>query len=150
LSLRRATEADARAVRALTQLAYAKWVAVIGREPLPMTADYERAARDHIIDLHEENGELLALIEMVPGESHLLIENLAVRPMNQGKGLGEALLTHAEDLARSLGLGEVRLYTNAAFGDNLRFYGRHGYAEYRRGSMVAGSITVFMRKVLGG
>lgn len=145
-SLRRAGPDDATAVRALTRAAYAKWVPLIGREPLPMKADHDRAVRDHIVTLCEEDNRLVALIELVPAEDHLLIENLAVEPSQQGKGLGEHLLAHAEDVARSLGLPQVRLYTNAAFGSNLSFYARRGYVEFRRATMVAGSITVFMRK----
>ena len=38
-ALRRAVADDAAAVRVLTREAYAKWVPVIGREPLPMRAD---------------------------------------------------------------------------------------------------------------
>jgi GNAT superfamily N-acetyltransferase len=147
-SLRRATAADAANVRALTRAAYAKWVPLIGREPLPMTADYDRAVADHIIDLWEEGGELLALIEVVPASDHLLIVNLAVRPDQQGKGLGDRLLHHAEGLARSLGFDEIQLYTNAAFVSNLAFYARRGYQEYRRGTVLPGSIAIFMRKRL--
>jgi GNAT superfamily N-acetyltransferase len=66
-----------------------------------MTADYERAVADHIIDLWEEGGQLLALIEMIPAQDHLLIENIAVRPDQQGKGLGGKLLHHAEGIARA-------------------------------------------------
>src|SRR5262245_51581288 len=86
LRLRRATAADAANVRALTRAAYAKWVPLIGREPLPMTADYDAAVVEHMIDLWEEKGELVALIEVVPKATHLLIENIAVRPDQQGKG----------------------------------------------------------------
>lgn len=148
LPLKRATAADAADVRALTRAAYAKWVPLIGREPLPMTADYDRAVADHIIDLYEEDGQLSALIEVVPQPGHLLIVNIAVQPQRQGKGLGDKLLRHAEHLAHSLGFDEVRLYTNAAFASNLAFYSRRGYREYRRGSVLAGSITVFMRKTI--
>jgi GNAT superfamily N-acetyltransferase len=102
LQLRRATAADATNIHALTRAAYAKWVPLIGREPIPMTADYDRAVVDHIIDLWEQNGELLALIEIVRGSDHLLIENIAGRPDQQGKGLGSKLLDHAERLALSL------------------------------------------------
>jgi hypothetical protein len=65
-ALRRAKSTDAANIRMLTRSAYEKWVALIGREPKPMTADYERAVREHIIDLYEEGNQLLALIEMIP------------------------------------------------------------------------------------
>ena len=48
-AVRRAGPADAAAVRELTRAAYAKWVPVIGREPRPMTADYDMAVRDHLV-----------------------------------------------------------------------------------------------------
>jgi N-acetylglutamate synthase-like GNAT family acetyltransferase len=144
--LRRATSADVANVRALTRSAYAKWVPIIGREPMPMTSDYNRAVADHIIDLWEERGQLLALIEVIPASDHLLIENIAVRPDQQRKGLGDKLLHHAEELARFLGFYEIQLYTNAAFASNLSFYSQRGYQEYRRETVVPGSVTVFMRK----
>jgi GNAT superfamily N-acetyltransferase len=144
--LRRATSTDVENIRALSRCAYAKWVPLIGREPMPMTADYERAVSDHIIDLWEEHGQLVALIEVIPASDHLLIENIAVRPDRQGKGLGGELLHGADELARSLGFDEIRLYTNAAFASNLSFYFRRGYKEYRRGTLIPGSVTVFLRK----
>jgi hypothetical protein len=54
---------------------------------MPVTADYGRAVTEHIIDLVEQRGELLALIEMVPARDHLLIENIAVRPDQQRRGV---------------------------------------------------------------
>lgn len=144
--LRRATAADAAAVRDLTRAAYAKWVPVVGREPLPMTADYDRAVGEHVIDLLEEDGILIALIEMAPADGRLLIVNVAVRPDRQGGGIGGRLLDHAERFARSLGFEEVELYTNAAMAANLDFYRRRGYQEHRRGMIVPGTESVFMRK----
>jgi GNAT superfamily N-acetyltransferase len=146
LSVRRAVAADAGAVLALTRSAYAKWVPLIGREPKPMTVDYERAVAEHMIDLWEESGELLALIEMIPEGDFLLVENIAVRPDQQGRGIGKKLLHHAERLALSLGFGNVRLYTNAAFQSNLQFYTRHGYQEFQRVTVAAGSVAVHLWK----
>lgn len=148
--LRRAGSADAAAVRELSRLAYAKWVPLIGREPLPMSADYDRAVSEHLIDLLEEDGEVLALIELIPKVDYLLIENIAVRPDQQGKGLGERLLAHAAEVARRLGVSEIQLFTNAAFASNIAYYAKRGFEVYRRGSIVPGSITVFMRKRLEG
>ncbi len=148
LNLRRAGPDDAEAVRELTRAAYAKWVPLIGREPKPMSADQDHAVRAHIVDLLEENGQLVALIELIRRPDHLHIENIAVRPERHGQGLGEALLGHAEAYARSLGLAELRLYTNAAFASNIAFYARRGFAEFLNEAIEAGGEIVHMRKPL--
>jgi ribosomal protein S18 acetylase RimI-like enzyme len=127
LELRRAGPADAEAIAALTREAYAKWVPVIGRAPKPMTADYDLAVRAHLIDLLTADGALAGLVECIRQPDHLLIENLAVSPSHQGRGYGRTMLLHAEDLARKLGLAEVRLYTNKLFAENVAFYAKHGY-----------------------
>ena len=44
--IRRATTDDAPRVGLLTRAAYAKWVPVIWREPLPMKVDYAAAVRE--------------------------------------------------------------------------------------------------------
>lgn len=125
--LRRATPADAATVRDLTRAAYAQWVSVLGREAKPMTTDYDVAVRDHIIDMLYVDGELAALIEMHPEPDHLLIVNIAVSPACQGRGYGRALLAHAEELTRSFGLGEMRLYTSSRLTGNVKLYERVGY-----------------------
>ena len=149
MTFRQAKSADAEAVRTLTRAAYAKWVPLIGREPKPMTADYERAVSEHVIDLCERGDEVLGLVEMIMQPDHLLIENIAVRPDQQGRGLGDILLKRAEDRARSLGVGETRLYTNALFAANRAFYAKRGYSEFRRETLAPGAVAVHMRKPIG-
>ncbi len=75
-------------IRDITRAAYARWVPVIGREPLPMAVDYDSAVREHRFDLLRRGGDTLALIETMLREDHLWIENIAVRPDAQGQGLG--------------------------------------------------------------
>ena len=83
---------------------------------------------------------------VVPQADHLLIENVAVRPDQQGAGLGDKLLQHAEHQARALHLNENRLYTNAAFASNLAFYAKRGYVEFMRETVAPGAVAVHMRK----
>src|ERR1700682_6474346 len=127
---RRATCADVSTVREITRAAYSKWVPVIGREPKPMTANYVQAVADHVVDLFEEAGRPIALIEVIPKPSHLLIENVAVLPDRHGNGIGGLLLERAETIARSFGLSELRLYTNAKFSTNISFYACRGFEEF--------------------
>lgn len=148
ISLRAATDADVDAVRALTREAYGKWVPLIGREPLPMTADYADAVRKHRIDLVEADGELVALIEMVPGGDHLLIENIAVSPRHQGQGIGRRLLAHAEQVAATLGLTDLRLYTNKRFAENVQLYLRHGYTVDREEPLRDGFLVHMSKRIV--
>lgn len=146
--MRLATPADVERVRDLVRAAYAKWIPVIGREPLPMTADYANAVQAHRIDLLYAHGALAALIETMLRDDHLWIENVAVAPERQGRGLGRRLLAHAERLAAEAGRGELRLLTNAAFAANIALYERVGYAVCLR-EPHPGGVTVHMRKPLG-
>ena len=147
IRLRRAIPADAVTIRELTRAAYAKWVPIIGREPRPMMADYDAAVRDHLIDLLYVDDRMTALIETIPATDHLLIENVAVLPEGQGGGHGRRLLAHAEGLAASLGLPEVRLYTNKAFVENVQLYLRLGYQVDREEAFMNG-VAVHMSKLL--
>jgi GNAT superfamily N-acetyltransferase len=145
--IRPAALEDAARIRDLTRAAYAKWVALIGREPLPMQADYDRAVREHAIDLLVVGGALVGLIETVMRLDHLWIENVAVAPDRQGRGYGRLLLAHAEKRAAEGGRGEIRLQTNAAFAANLALYARLGYAiagaePFRGGTAVTMSKQV--------
>lgn len=146
-TLRRAVAADAAAVRALTRDAYAKWVPVIGREPKPMTKNYDTAVRLNRIDLAHVDGELAGLIETIDRSDHLLIENVAVAPSRHGKGLGRALLAHAETVARAAGYREVRLYTNRMFAANVTLYLALGYRIDREEESALG-VTTYMSKSL--
>jgi ribosomal protein S18 acetylase RimI-like enzyme len=147
MQIRRAGQADAADIRALTRSAYAKWVPLIGREPTPMGADYDRAVREHMIDLLVVGGRMVALIETVNEPDHLLIANVAVAPPFQGRGYGRYLLDHAERLATSLGLSELRLYTNQRMVTNIELYGRLGYAVDREEPFMGG-VVVHMSKRL--
>jgi N-acetylglutamate synthase-like GNAT family acetyltransferase len=147
-SFRRATLNDVGTISEITRSAYAKWLPVIGREPKPMIADYEQAVVDHVIDLCEEDGRQIALIELIPKPSYLLIENVAVPPERHGNGIGGLLLDRAETVARSLALGEVRLYTNAMFSTNIAFYARRGFEEFLREPRADGGAVVHMKKAL--
>ena len=55
-------------------------------------------------------------------------------PERQGTGIGSILLARAEDVARSAGFTEIRLYTNEAMTANTTYYEHRGYVETHRSS----------------
>ena len=126
---------------------YAKYVPAMGREPVVMQADYEQAVRNHKVWLLTRGQGLVAVLELIHEEDHLLIENIAVRADCQGQGLGRRLLALAEAAARRDGLAELRLYTNATMTANIAHYSRKGFRESRR-ETYKGSDIIYMRKHL--
>jgi ribosomal protein S18 acetylase RimI-like enzyme len=147
VELRRGAPSDAEAIRELTRQAYAKWTPVIGREPLPMTADYEQAVLRHRFDLIYVGRTLAALIETIAHADHLLIENVAVAPSFQRLGFGRRLLAHAEQVAAASGLRQIRLYTNPRFAGNVALYTRLGYRVDRE-EEFRGGVVVHMSKAV--
>ncbi|WP_246674580.1 GNAT family N-acetyltransferase [Mesorhizobium sp. B4-1-3] len=115
IRFRPAEAADAAAIRDIVREAYAKWVPVIGREPLPMRADYDKAIQEHQFNLAMENGRIVGLIETIAHDDHMWIENVAVASEAQCRGIGRKLLESAERTAVEAGFRELRLLTNGAF-----------------------------------
>lgn len=145
--IRRAEVSDAEAIAALTREAYAKWVPLIGREPLPMRVDYAEAVKTHRFDLLYVGADLAALIETTPQGDELLVVNVAVRPGFQGQGHGVRLMRIAEEIAAEAGLVETRLYINQKFEANIALYASLGYA-FEREEELNGGVAVHMRKAL--
>jgi N-acetylglutamate synthase-like GNAT family acetyltransferase len=146
-SIRPAVAADVPAMTELVQAAYQHYVPRIGRQPAPMTADYDAAVRAGNSWIAEQDDTIVGLLVLVPERDHLLLENVAVSPYAQGSGLGRLLLEHAEQEARRLGLTEIRLYTNEAMTENIAYYQRRGYVETHRAG-DAGFRRVFFSKQL--
>jgi ribosomal protein S18 acetylase RimI-like enzyme len=148
-TLQEATEADAAAIRRLTREAYAKSIPASGREPTPMTVDYDEAVRRNRFDLLFVGGALAGLIETADETRQLLIVNVAVAPSFQGRGLGTKLMAIADEIARSLGRRRIRLYTNQRWQENVRLYLKLGYRIDSEELIDGGMFRVNMSKDLG-
>ncbi len=105
--------------RDLVRASFSKYVERIGREPAPMLEDYTALIRAGEVWVLAEGGEVLGVLVMRPAEDHLFVDNVAVAPRHQGKGLGRELVAFAEEKAAEHGLPEVRLYTNEKMHENL-------------------------------
>ncbi|HZQ35496.1 MAG TPA: GNAT family N-acetyltransferase [Dehalococcoidia bacterium] len=139
---------DAAAVAACVNAAYARYLPRMGSKPAPMLADYPAeiaAGRVHVL---RDGDALVGLIVLIAEPDHLFIENVAIDPAAQGRGLGRRLLDFAESEARRLGLPELRLYTNELMTENLGLYAHLGYLEVDR-RLDEGYRRVFMVKRLG-
>lgn len=127
--IRLAHPAEADALYALAASAYAPWVAVIGRRPLPMDDDYAARIRAGQAWVLDEGGSVVALAALEPGDGWVTLDNVAVHPERQGEGLGRRMIAFAAAEARRRGARELRLFTNALMAANLARYARLGFRE---------------------
>lgn len=146
-TVRLADATDALAVTDLVQQAYRHYTARIGRQPAPMNADYGCAIADEMVWVVDIDDQVGGIIVLHDASDHLLIDNVAVHPALQGRGIGLLLLDFAERHARARGLSQVRLYTNEQMTENLAYYPRRGYTEVDRRT-EAGFSRVFFTKTL--
>ncbi len=146
--MRPATPADVAAIEHVVRTAYAKYVDRIGKLPGPMLDDYAARVAEGSVRVVEDGCGLAGILVLLPRTGYLLLDNIAVAPERQGKGIGRRLLAAAENEALQRGFDELRLYTNAAMHENLLMYAKLGWEEYGRAKQ-AGYQRVFFRKRLG-
>jgi GNAT superfamily N-acetyltransferase len=114
-----------------------------------MTEDYAQVVREREVWVAVRGEAIVGLIVLIREPDHLLVENLAVLPSEQGYGTGSRMLALAEERAREYGLAELRLYTHEAMTENIAYYPRRGYVETHRGG-DGGYRRVFFSKKLAG
>jgi ribosomal protein S18 acetylase RimI-like enzyme len=145
--IRIATAGDVARIGAIAHAAYVKYVARIGREPAPMTADYEAEIAAHRVVVIESDGKVSGYMVAWPDPDAYFIDNIAVDPVCQGDGLGRCLIEHAAAEATRLRLPALRLYTNAMMSENLSMYAHLGFVETHR-VFEKGFDRVYMRRSL--
>ena len=139
-SLRRATAADAPAMRRIADAAYSPYVSRMeGRRPGPLDADYAAAVADDEAWVVEADGHLVGFLVLIDEEDAMLLDNVAVLPTHHGRGIGRALLELAERRAAAAGRTRIRLFTHVTMLENQRLYERIGYVETHRGARPAWS-----------
>jgi len=147
LTTRPATMQDLGAVQALVELAYGTYLAEIGVEPGPLHDDYSGYISAGFVEIVPGSPDLRAIMVLIPHGTYLLIDNIAVHPDQQGKGLGTTLLARAEKVARSIGYERIRLYTHEKMTRNQALYLRMGFVETERVT-ERGLARVYFEKTL--
>jgi ribosomal protein S18 acetylase RimI-like enzyme len=147
MNSRRATPEDLNAIVELVNAAFEKYIPLIGRKPLPMTADHADLIVNHEAWVIEQKSEIIAVLELVLKDDSLYIDTVAVSNEHQSRGIGKQLLKFAETRARELGRNTTTLFTNERYTVLLEMYARLGYVETHR-MPVQGTDAVHMRKTL--
>lgn len=149
LEIRPARAEDAPAITECVAVAYRHYIARIGKPPGPMLDDYKKVIQQHHVLVLTEEANIIGVLVLIRQLQSLLVDNVAVHPDYQGKGLGRKLMALAEEEARRLGLTTVTLYTHERMTENIELYKRLGYTESER-KTEQGYQRIYMQKSVQG
>ena len=128
--IRNAEASDLVVVQQISADAYiGAYVPVLGYIPQPAEEDYSTRIGRHEVWIIERDGHAVGVAVLEARPDHLLVYSIAVRPTEQRRGYGRALLVFADQRAAAIGVPEIRLFTNIRMKRNIALYRRHGYAE---------------------
>jgi ribosomal protein S18 acetylase RimI-like enzyme len=144
-ALRHATAADLPAIKALIDAAYTRYLSRMDKPPGPMLRDYGPSVEAGTTWV--TGSPIAAVLTLYPHSDHLLIENVAVHPDAQGRGLGRELMSFAEQEAARRGLTRMALYTHEVMTENQAIYSHLGYTEVCRRA-EDGYRRIYMEKTL--
>lgn len=145
--IRPAEPADAAAIAACVTAAYSVYLDRMDKPPGPMLDDYEQIIADHRVFVLEGPEGLAGALVLIDQDGGLLLDNVAIHPDCQGRGLGRRLIAFAEDEARRLGHESLDLYSHVTMTESIALYVSLGYLEFDR-RVVRSYDRVYMRKTL--
>ena len=89
--------------------------------------DYTRRIADGQVWVVGVADRIVGILVLEDDGDKFLLDNIAVAPDQQGKGVGRVLLEFAEAEAVRRGWSEIVLYTHALMTENIALYRRIGY-----------------------
>ena len=148
IRIRSATKDDAAGVAAAVCEAYAHYIERIGKQPAPMLDDYSKVISEAQVHVAIGASGVVGAIVLRITDDGFYVDNVAVRLVARGSGVGRSLLQLAEAEAVRQGFRSIYLATHELMNENRGMYERAGYVQYDQ-RVVDGYSRVFLRKMLG-
>lgn len=141
MNIRKALSSDTAALIDVIDRAYE-----IYRIELPDLPDVSAGVAEEIengnVWVADDDGVMGGVFLMFNPE-YAVLTNIAVDPLQAGKGIGKALITRAEDECRNRSIKEFKLATHVNMPENVALYAHLGWVETSREGN-----KVFMSKLL--
>jgi len=144
--IREANLSDALGIQECVGTAYKHYISRIGKPPEPMLNDYTDLIQYHKVFVAELN-QIIGVLVLIQNSSNIILDNVAVIPDQQGKGIGKQLINLAESEAYRLGFRKLDTYTHQCMVENIEMYKTLGYTEIER-KEEHGYNRVYMQKSL--
>ena len=137
---------DSQRLSEIAQLAYAKYVPLMGKKPAPMLSCYKTHLREDVVfvAVKRSTKTLLGFAIICIKHQEYWLENIAVDPHVSGQGIGRQLLATSEQYISKF-TQHYHLFTNVIMTENIRWYKRLGFKEIKR-SNEEGYERVYFKK----
>lgn len=136
--IRRATSDDAAIISTLIHEAFAPFEAEYTAEAFAYTTPPAEVIRERFVEgpiWVATDGELvIGTVSGLPETNRFYIRSMAVKPMAQGGGVGQKLLTTLEEFARDAEYKMLYLYTTFVLPGAKRLYEKNGFYVLRETS----------------
>lgn len=142
--IRRAVLDDVMGITDCVNQAYRHYVQRIGMQPAPMNQDYTEVLLNNTVYVVEAS-QIIGVLVVKVLPPRLFIENIAVLPDFQGRGIGKQLLDMSERVAKTNQCCVLSLYTNTAMTENISWYQSIGF-QTTETKVVDGYHRVYMEK----
>jgi ribosomal protein S18 acetylase RimI-like enzyme len=126
---RRAVAEDHEIIIAIAQKAYEKYVERMGKEPAPMRPVIQK---EDVVFICEDNKQIIAFAILVKINDQIILDNIAVDPSHQKKGIGNNFIKFIEQYLIKKKFDKYQLYTNEKMFENIKWYQKIGFKIFKK------------------
>jgi ribosomal protein S18 acetylase RimI-like enzyme len=130
LQIKRATVEQAPVVHGIVQAAFAEYQGKLAAPPGALSdtpADAEHDISEGVVLIAWAGGEPVGTVRYRLEPDYVYVGRLAVIPNHRGRGIGQSLMAHIEEMAPGLGRRRIQLGTRKSMPSNIAFYTAIGY-----------------------
>ena len=133
--IRLAMTTDVPAIKLIARKSFERYVPLIGKLPAPMNAYFSGHVLKgtvFIAQSEKKQGSVLGYAIVLQRDGEWLLDNIAVSPEAQGRGVGSALIAACKTFLQKRGVQRYHLNTDEAMEQNLTWYPEIGFVEMAR------------------
>ena len=126
---RRAVAEDHEIIIAIALKAYEKYIERMGKEPAPMRPVIQK---EDVVFICEDNKQIIAFAILVKINDQIILDNIAVDPSHQKKGIGNNFIKFIEQYLIKKKFDKYQLYTNEKMFENIKWYQKIGFKIFKK------------------
>ena len=130
LKIRKAVESDAPIISRITKKAFEEYAKLLPELPDALTEtedDIENDIVNKMVFVAELNRNIIGTVRLTPDGEKMYLSRFAVKPDQQGSGIGKHILEYCDIMAKISGAKEIYLHTSTDAENLMTLYNNCGY-----------------------